>query len=447
MYDTVTTTFLGDPFQLPGTTNYTYDGNGNLQSRLTTNTAATHRINNISGVTYNHLNLPQSVTVDGGTITYTYDANGRKLRSMNGIYGQTREYVDGIEYSGTAIELIHMPEGRILKSGSTYTYEYFLRDHLGNNRSGFKGGTPGTATFGTDYYPFGLQCAANDAPGSPKNNYLYKGKEFQDKLKQYDYGARFYDPVIGRFNTVDPLAEKMRIWSPYTYAFDNPVRFIDRDGMAPDDPNWVKQLMAFFGIGYMGNDANAHREGAERRATLSKYVSTTQERVDNARAVADWIPFVGGVAQFSFGMAENNQSAAGLGIGMLAFDALGGKLMANSGKALSGAGREVLEGTLKKVRNISDHLTDKDVTGAVRDIFGDPVIINGKQYDHLGEVTDALKGLGNQIENLNKSIKGDKLSGDVLKEAEKLRSNLQNEKDRIQDILNRARNEVNGIYF
>ncbi|MFC3197305.1 hypothetical protein ACFOET_06745 [Parapedobacter deserti] len=65
----------------------------------------------------------------------------------------------------------------------------------------------------------------------------------------------------------------------------------------------------------------------------------------------------------------------------------------------------------------------------------------------MGEVTDALKGLNNQIENLNKSIKGDKLSGDVLKEAEKLRSNLQNEKDRIQDILNRARNEVNGIYF
>ncbi|SFC85501.1 RHS repeat-associated core domain-containing protein, partial [Parapedobacter composti] len=166
----------------------------------------------------------------GGTITYTYDADGRKLRSVNGIYGQARDYVDGIEYADNAIELIHMPEGRILKSGSTYVYEYFLRDHLGNNRVGFRGSAPGTATFGTDYYPFGLQYVANQAPGSPENHYLYNGKEFQDKLKMYDYGARFYDPVIGRWNAVDPLAEQMRRHSPYNYAFDNPIRFIDPDG-------------------------------------------------------------------------------------------------------------------------------------------------------------------------------------------------------------------------
>ncbi|KQM75257.1 hypothetical protein ASE74_20780 [Pedobacter sp. Leaf216] len=78
------------------------------------------------------------------------------------------------------------------------------------------------------------------------------------------------------------------------------------------------------------------------------------------------------------------------------------------------------------------------MTGAIRDIFKDPVIINGKQYDHLGEVKDALKGLGNQIEKLNKAIRDGSFFQDVLEQAQKLRSSLQKEKDRIQDLLNKA---------
>ena len=197
---------------------YSYDANGNLTKDLN---------KGISGITYNFLNLPNAVTFsDGSTITYTYGADGTKLRTVHkiGSTTTTTDYCGNVIYENGVQKLLLTEEGYITLSDSKY--HYYLKDHQGNNRVVIS--QSGTVEETSHYYPFGgtFASAGNVQP------YKYNGKEYDSKkgLNWYDYGARHYDAALGRFETVDPSAENYFNTSLYAYCGNNPISRIDPTG-------------------------------------------------------------------------------------------------------------------------------------------------------------------------------------------------------------------------
>ena len=212
---------------------YSYDNNGNLIS---------DKNKNITEIAYNHLNLPKKITFGTtGSIEYFYNASGQKVQKAvtEGTVTTVTDYLDGYQYKDNALEFFPTAEGYVKNTAGALSYVFQYKDHLGNVRVSYAK-NPTTQVLEiieeNNYYPFGLKHKGYNDYLPTANKYKYNGKELQDELGLgvYDYGARNYDPALGRWMNIDPLAEKMRRHSPYNYAFNNPIRFIDPDGMAPD---------------------------------------------------------------------------------------------------------------------------------------------------------------------------------------------------------------------
>ena len=192
-------------------------------------------------IRYNLHNLPSEIIRIGQNqrIRYYYTFDGLKL---------ARQYEDNGTVTGTyycgpfvyetvsgvrSLKYILTPHGRAVKNGSLWTREFNLRDHLGNVRVVIRKGGNGQAEIVQQkgYYPFGGEIS-QFSTGTGTNRHWYNGKELQDDLNLYwyDYGARFYDPELARWHTIDNKAEKYYQFSPYVYAANNPIRFIDPDG-------------------------------------------------------------------------------------------------------------------------------------------------------------------------------------------------------------------------
>jgi len=235
---------------------YTYDRNGNMTSDLN---------RRISSVSYNRQNRPARIKHSGGTETFTYlpDGTKRERTALGKDWSLSRtEYRGNLVCADDSLKYILFDGGLIAMDGSSPEYLFFLRDHLGSVRVVAR--PDGKVVQVNHYYPYGMAFAGGGMSGNAgahpveggvsvaggsleiggetggmelarpgaSQPYRFLGNELytSNSLGLYDFNARMYDPALGRFLSVDPMAEGYRHLSPYAYCAGNPVVYADKDG-------------------------------------------------------------------------------------------------------------------------------------------------------------------------------------------------------------------------
>ncbi len=254
---------------LEGDTNddYLYDSNGNMTK---------DENKNITSIVYNYLNLPIKIIFGTGStssnITYTYDATGIKLKKVVSSTStvSTTEYLNGFQYNNNILQFFPTSEGYVnhtfdtVESKSYFNYVYNYTDHLGNIRLSYTWDEEiqdVNILEENHYYPFGLKHGSYNETKKAYDGtelislisgesikrpilvqvansgyqYQYQGQERQDELGlNWDsFKWRNYDYAIGRFMSVDPLAEKYNTWSPYTFSGNRVIDARELEGLEP----------------------------------------------------------------------------------------------------------------------------------------------------------------------------------------------------------------------
>jgi RHS repeat-associated protein len=225
----------GGNFQLSGNaqnrpTGLAYDAAGNLMSYLSSTYTydQENRLSSTAGMSYtydgNGERVLKSNTSTGAAVKRYWSMGGNTLAEGDGTGNLTAEYV---YFGGKRIARIDLPAN---------TVHYYLSDHLGS--TSIIVSAAGAVEEESDYSPYGTEFVGTSGP----NHYKFTGKE-RDVETQLDYfGARYYGNILGRFvNPDQPFADEdegdPQSWNLYTYARNNPLRYVDLDGQSHVDAN------------------------------------------------------------------------------------------------------------------------------------------------------------------------------------------------------------------
>jgi RHS repeat-associated protein len=236
---------------------YTYDFNGNLETGpdFTNPDAIADRT-----LAFNADNMPQQVAhTSSGTVNFLYDGEGKRAKK-EGPAGTTYYLSNEIEViNGVPTCYIFAGNLRIAKVTEA-SITYFHKDHLGS--STVMTDSSGIALETGGYLPYGIQ---RENPGITLSNYRFIDQELDTESGLYNYDARLYDPVIGRFISPDSIVPRMfdsHSLNRYSYCRNNPMIYTDPTGhsIAPDvtDPDIAEALTAAAIAAGLSNSDNSN---------------------------------------------------------------------------------------------------------------------------------------------------------------------------------------------
>ena len=300
-----------------GTLFYTYDASGNMTKKTDTNTNAS------TVFTWNEENrLTQTVattksTTDTATTVFRYDDTGTRI-AKKGANGETIYVNTNYSIKDEQLESTHIFAGQtriatkltMLTTKTTTTdmgVYYYHPDHIGSASTVTD--SSGKFTEHCEYFPYGEVWISESASTSVTSLLPFKftSKELDSETGLYYYGARYMDPKLGRFVSVDPILDEYlpnkfndknlvghgRVFSPtnlnlFHYAANNPLRYIDPDG------RYVESLWDIYCLGVsvtlFGSDCYKFATNDPETDIVDVLLSTGSTAVDTAALLLPGIP-------------------------------------------------------------------------------------------------------------------------------------------------------------
>jgi RHS repeat-associated protein len=226
--------------------NFSYDANGNLKTAPAPYS--------IADASYDHRNLPLSLTSKGATTNYRYDHTGQRIAKQTAsgnteIYlldGPTTLAVYTVNGSGGVVSShfnVLSGDRVVGRQPNVGARKYYHTDLLGSTRAVVEGAA---VVESYDYDPWGLLLPGRTLGSGTKDGFTGKERDAESGLDYF--GARHYMAALGRWTTVDPPADSFPSWSPYNYVQNNPPELTDPFGLASCPPFCRSQEHFFISI-------------------------------------------------------------------------------------------------------------------------------------------------------------------------------------------------------